>query len=230
MLIMSLTGIYLWWPRSAGFWLGLRWRRGPAMSFNLHHLLGFWIALPLAVVSATGIYLGFPQQGRDLLGSIAPMTPQQRGGFGAPLLREPALDIDRARDIALEAVAGARLTAIFVPTQQTGAWRVQLREAGAEGVTTVLVDDRSATARRLTPQAGDSIAQWIRWIHEGSHSGPVWQAVVFLCGILPAIFLVTGLADLASQPEDQGHRTRRFRRAADRRGGVRDCGHWQDIL
>jgi preprotein translocase subunit SecF len=28
---------------------------------------------------------------------------------------------------------------------------------------------------------------------EGSHSGPIWQAVVFLCGILPSIFVATGL-------------------------------------
>ena len=62
MLVLSLSGIYLWWPRNAGFLRGLRWRRGPATSFNLHHLFGFWIAIPLAVVSATGIYLGFPQQ------------------------------------------------------------------------------------------------------------------------------------------------------------------------
>jgi uncharacterized iron-regulated membrane protein len=179
--------------RNAGFWRGLRWRRGPTISFNLHHLLGFWIALPLAVVSATGVYLGFPQQARDLLGSIAPMTPQQRGGFAAPLLIDRWLDIDRARDIAFEAVTGTRLTAIFLPTHQTGAWRIQLRESNAEGVTTVLVDDRRGTARRLTPQSGDRVAQWIRWIHEGSHSGPVWQAVVFACGILPAIFVITGL-------------------------------------
>jgi len=87
MLILSLSGIYLWWPRNLGFRSGLRWRRGPATSFNLHHLFGFWIAIPLAVVSATGVYLGFPQQARELLGSVAPMTAQQRGGgFNAPLM------------------------------------------------------------------------------------------------------------------------------------------------
>jgi uncharacterized iron-regulated membrane protein len=41
--------------------------------------------------------------------------------------------------------------------------------------------------------AGDRAAQWIRWIHEGSHSGPVWQFVVFLTGAFPLIFAVTGV-------------------------------------
>lgn len=193
MLVMSLTGIYLWWPRNAGFRRGLRWRRGPALSFNLHHIFGFWIAIPLAVVALTGIYLGFPQQARDLLASVAPMTPQQRGGFGAPLLGDAQLGIDRARDLALEAVAGGELATIFLPTQQSGAWRVQLREPQTTGVITVMVEDRDGTTRRVIPQSGDRIAQWIRWVHEGSHTGPLWQAIVFLCGILPTVFFVTGL-------------------------------------
>src|ERR1700754_4311126 len=96
MLILAVTGIYLWWPRNAGFLRGVRWSRGPALSLNLHHLFGFWISVPLAVVSATGIYLGFPQQGRDLLSSVAPMTPPQRGGFAAPLMQRTELGVDRA--------------------------------------------------------------------------------------------------------------------------------------
>jgi uncharacterized iron-regulated membrane protein len=192
MLLLSLSGIYLWWPRRFGFFWGLRWRRGPAVSFNLHHLLGFWIALPLAVVSATGIYLGFPQQARELLGSVAPLTPPQRGGFNAPLLASPHIDVDRAVDIAQAGVTGSRATAVFLPTQQANAWRVQLRTAGSESPTTVSVDDRNGTVSRTVPQSGDTIAQWIRWIHEGSHSGVLWQFLVFLCGVMPTVFAITG--------------------------------------
>jgi uncharacterized iron-regulated membrane protein len=84
MLILSLTGIWLWWPRNGAFLPGLRWRRATHTTTNLHHLLGFWISIPLAVVSFTGIYLGFPQTARQVMSSIAPMTPQgPRPGFGA---------------------------------------------------------------------------------------------------------------------------------------------------
>ena len=193
MLILSLTGIYLWWPRNAGFVRGLRWSRGPTLSLNLHHLFGFWISLPLAVVSATGIYLGFPQQGRDLLSSVAPMTPPQRGGFAAPLLQQTELGVDRAVEVATGALPPSRLVAVFMPTQQGGAWRVQLREGQSEGVTTVMVEDRSGSARRVEPLSGDRAALWIRWIHEGSHSGAIWQVLVFVCGILPTLFTVTGV-------------------------------------
>src|SRR5262249_44076178 len=59
MLIMSVTGLWLWWPLGSGFLCGLRWARSRRFTFNLHHLLGFWLSIPLAVV--TGLYLAFPQ-------------------------------------------------------------------------------------------------------------------------------------------------------------------------
>lgn len=193
MLVLSLSGIYLWWPRNGAFMRGLQWRRGPATSFNLHHMAGFWIAIPLAVVSLTGVYLGFPQQSRELLGSVAPMTPQQRGGgFNAPLLASPRLDPDRVAELATANATGVRAAAIFLPAQQAQSWRVQVRNGDSEQLSTVMVDDRSATATTVQQQSGDKIAQWIRWIHEGSHTGPVWQFLVFLCGVLPPAFVVTG--------------------------------------
>jgi uncharacterized iron-regulated membrane protein len=64
--------------------------------------------------------------------------------------------------------------------------------ANSEALTTVLVDDHSGALSQVKPQSGDTIAQWIRWIHEGSHSGVLWQLLVFLCGVLPTVFAVTG--------------------------------------
>jgi hypothetical protein len=97
------------------------WQLASDAYSNLHHMVGFWIAIPLAVVSLTIMSLGFPQQGRDLLSSVAPVTPQQRGGFAALLLPGPRLEIDQVR-------CGTR---------------VQLRHPDASELTTVMVDDRS---------------------------------------------------------------------------------------
>src|SRR3954462_7786139 len=60
LLLLSLSGLWLWWPRGA-FKSGFRWRRTPDTLMNVHHLAGFWIALPLAFVSLTGIGLAFPK-------------------------------------------------------------------------------------------------------------------------------------------------------------------------
>jgi len=193
MLLLSLTGIWLWWPRSGAFLPGLRWRRSAHTTTNLHHLFGFWISIPLAVVSFTGIYLGFPQTARQVMSSIAPMTPQgQRPGFGASA-RDVLLTPDAALDAALKAQPGTRAAVIFLPTANA-MWRVQLRLPASDESVTVMVDDRSgAVERQPDPLAGDRAAQWMRWIHEGSHSGAVWQAIVFLTGVFPLVFAVTGI-------------------------------------
>ena len=70
---------------------------------------------------------------------------------------------------------------------------MQLRDCDNDLIT-VTVDDRSSAVRRLPdPLAGNRAAQWIRWIHDGSRGGPVWQFIVFLTGVFPVIFAVTGL-------------------------------------
>jgi uncharacterized iron-regulated membrane protein len=185
-----LSGIYLWWPRKGGFARGLRYTRSTSTNSNLHHTLGFWISVPLAIVSLTGIYLGFPQQGRDLISSMTPMTP--RAGFGAPA-RQTALTIDEVLAKAVVTEGNARPTAVFAATGQgTPIWRVQLRTASGDNLS-VTVDDRSGAVERQTPLKGDRIAQWIRWVHEGSHLGPVWKTIVFFCGALPPLFAVTGV-------------------------------------
>ena len=224
MLIMSLTGIWLWWPRTGVFLPGLRWRRAGYATTNLHHLIGFWISIPLAVVSLTGIYRGFPQTSRQAMAAIAPMTPLgPRPGFGS-VVRDARLTADAALGAALASESGARPAAIFLPTgggnnaergrarggegareqgtrdqgardQGTGPlWRVQLRQSDSGALATVTVDDRSsAVTRQSDPLAGDRAAQWIHAIHEGSRGGPVWQVLVFLTGICPLIFAVTGI-------------------------------------
>jgi uncharacterized iron-regulated membrane protein len=196
MLILSLTGIWLWWPRGGDFLRGLRWRRSPLFTFNLHNFIGFWISLPLAVVSATGIYLSFPQTAREAMSSIAPMTPQGPRGFGQ-VAQRTALTADQALAMALAAEPNGKPVALFLPVQQRErplTWRTQMSRAGGGDIVTVTTDDRSGQASPAAlPLSGDRAAAWIRWIHEGSHSGPLWAVVVTLTGIFPTIFAVTGV-------------------------------------
>ena len=195
LLVLSLTGIWLWWPRNGGFLRGLRWTRSSRFTFNLHHLLGFWIALPLAAVSFTGIYLAFPQTARSIMSSVATMNPQGPRGFG-DVASNLALTADRALEIARRAEPDAKPLTLFLPAQQRGdgalVWRVQMSRPGGDAVT-VAIDDRSGhAADTIVPQSGDRAAAWMRWVHEGSRGGPVWAVIVFLTGLFPTIFAATG--------------------------------------
>src|SRR3546814_11914898 len=79
MLISCVSGIWLWWP-TVGSWLrGLRWRRHRNFDTNLHHLFGFWIAVPLFILSLTGAWISFPKFFAPLGGA----KMEQRGRPGA---------------------------------------------------------------------------------------------------------------------------------------------------
>lgn len=208
MLILSLSGIYLWWPRRQSFARALGWRTGMRTSANLHHVAGFWISIPLAVLSLTGMYISFPQTARAALGSLAPLTAQAprapgagNGGGGGQrdAAYVPLLSPDAALEAAQAAAPASLIPAtITLPTAgQAPGWRVVL--SGADGIsTTVTVDDASGAARAAPPPAqatpGDLIARWIRWLHVGNAAtGTVWQVVIFIGGLLPALFAVTGM-------------------------------------
>ncbi|CAN5186256.1 PepSY domain-containing protein [soil metagenome] len=192
MLTLSLTGLYLWWPRHGQWSRAFVWRRSPATSSNLHYMTGFWICFPLALISLTGVYLAWPQQGRSVLSSVAPMTEQQRGGP-----RGQVTDKTTRSPSEIFASAAARpnsaVDSISYPNPQTGEWRVRLREDGNAKPVTITINDRSGDVSVVEPLSGDRTASWIRWLHEGSHSGEIWRFVVFLSGIMPAVLGVTGI-------------------------------------
>ncbi|MBX3174211.1 MAG: PepSY domain-containing protein [Gemmatimonadaceae bacterium] len=71
-LALVLSGLYLWWPRR---WTRARlratalpqWHRaGKVRDFNWHNSLGFWFAIPLALVIASGVFISFRWPGQVL--------------------------------------------------------------------------------------------------------------------------------------------------------------------
>ncbi len=207
LLFLSLSGLYLWWPRNGAFAQGLRWRRSPFTTSNLHHLAGFWISIPLAIVSLTGIYLAFPNAAYSFMSSVATMgQPMRHGGFSALPARETNIDADRALAQALALAPGAAPRIVTFPVAprgghdheqkaSAGEWRIQARATGASEATTILVDDRTAIARPgPAPQSGDRAARLIKDLHEARRGGAVWEVLVFLTGVAPLLLFVTGVA------------------------------------
>ena len=87
----------------------------------------------------------------------------------------------------------SQVDAIFYPNPQSGAWRVRLHEDGKAEPVTITINDRSGAVSTIDPLSGDRVASWIRWLHEGSHSGEIWRFVVFVSGIMPALLGITGI-------------------------------------
>lgn len=208
MLLSSLTGLWLWWPTKGGLRSGLRWRRGAAASTSssLHHQAGFWIALPLAVLSLTGAWISFPAFFGKLSG--------EGGGGGRPPAARPLAETGTSVDAALRAALAAapgQPISVALPTDRKPEWIVEVARAGEP--TEVVVADGTSVAEVQAPEP-ESVARLMRRIHDGTGTGPVWQTIIFVGGILPAVLAVTGIVMWA-----RGRRRRTASRA--RRGGGR---------
>jgi uncharacterized iron-regulated membrane protein len=86
-LFLVVSGFYLWWPR-AWRWNAVkavtlfgRGLRGKARDWNWHNVIGFWSAVPLLVIVASGAVISYPWAS-DLVYRAAGETPPARGGGG----------------------------------------------------------------------------------------------------------------------------------------------------
>lgn len=218
MFLSCATGLWLWWPRNGAVLKALRWRRGPSTLFNLHHMIGFWICLPLAVLSLTGVYISFPQTSRAVFGVEQSDGPSrgggdapkgdagkasekrgqggggQGGGRFAPPIDDPRMTVDQAL-AAVTPSADGRVVSISAPTRGKGpAWRVQVQREGQSSPATIQVVDATGEVRSDRGQGGgDPVSRWMRNIHDGGDTGLIWQTVIVLGGVAPVVLSITGL-------------------------------------
>jgi len=191
MLLSSLTGLWLWWPAKGGFRRGFRWRRAPDTSGNLHHQGGFWIALPLAVLSLTGAWISFPAFFASLSGDPAgPSAAERMRRMAAAPLERTLMDADRVVALASVEAAGPLLQLTW-PAGTEAKWKVSFDRPG--GAAEVTVDDRSGKVIPPKPPRPETTARLMRRIHDGTGMGMVWQVVIFVGGIIPAALAVTGI-------------------------------------
>jgi uncharacterized iron-regulated membrane protein len=207
MFVSSATGLWLWWPRHANVLKGLRWRRGASQLFNLHHTVGFWLCLPLAVLSLTGVYISFPQTSHALFGAPPPpgpglgQRPARNDPRFAPPLAAPRLTVDQAMAAALAEAPGAALASVNLPqTGKAPAWRIEVQPPGGAPARTIRVDDASGAVKPAKDRAGDGRerqpderSRWIRRIHDGTDMGPVWRTIITAAGVAPLILALSGL-------------------------------------
>ncbi|MFL0416793.1 PepSY-associated TM helix domain-containing protein [uncultured Sphingomonas sp.] len=190
LMVASLTGLWLWWPVTGRIARGLRWRRQPSLAANLHHMAGFWIALPLFLLALTGAWISFPAFFGALVGE-----PVQRRALAIAQrpVAQPALEIDDVVARGQPFAPSAPLRTIILPTEQQADWTLSY---DTMPLRTVMVADDSGTAapgRAFAAAGGVSFAQWARRLHDGTGMGLAWQALIFAAGLMPTLLAVTGV-------------------------------------
>lgn len=220
-LFLVLSGLWLWWPR--------RWSlaalrstavlqprlRGKARDFNWHHAVGFWSAVPLALVVATAVFISYQWPGRLLdrtLGSPEEKAAAraQRPAAVAPTPASPAV-VPRANETSLDSLlaAAARARADWSSVTMTLAspsdsahtvlvasgntYRPDLR-------TTLVVDAAAPTVVPLAERgfaslsASRKIRAWVRFGHTGEVFGLWGQTLATLVTAAGALLVWTGIA------------------------------------
>ena len=192
MLISCISGIWLWWPTSGRWSRGLRWRRQNSTNANLHHQAGFWVLIPLAMLSFTGVWISFPQ----FFGQFTEASAPRGGGndrarqLRARPLESPALTPDAALAAARPHATGP-LVAVAWPTDQAPEWKVAFAREG--GPAEVKIDDASGEVTAPKAPRPETLARTMRRWHDGTGMGTAWQVIIFIGGIIPALLAVTGI-------------------------------------
>jgi uncharacterized iron-regulated membrane protein len=202
MILMSLSGLYLWWPRRETLARALSVRTRPfrRFLFDLHRAVGGWAFVLLFVVSLSGtMILG--------LISLLPFSGRAGPGFGAltgvSLTRDPTgppAPIDDIiatakshfpdspiRDISYIRLMRAVVVVSFIADKNPNVRA--LNRVFFERHTGRVLMVQDAAQRALIP----TIEQWGLPIHSGEIIGTPGRLLVLISGLVIPVLFVTGL-------------------------------------
>jgi uncharacterized iron-regulated membrane protein len=205
LLLLTLTGIVLWWPRlsASAFWNAITVRHGgnwPRFNFQLHRAAGFYAAPLFLVTSVSGVYFNMPAWVTPVVNAVAPVTPNgkftNRSAAGAP-----GIGADEAVLAVQAQYPQARVSRLSFPAKAGQPFEVRVRQPGewrqGDGATRVSIDSgNGAVLGAIDPlrdRGGNAFFSLMFPLHTGEAFGVVGRIVICIAGLLPLVFFVTGL-------------------------------------
>ena len=185
MCILGLSGLVLWWPKK-GQWKyafkvrstaeGLRFHR------ELHAATGIWIFVIFIAVSFSGVVIAWPQtfgmpNGRGSMPSVEPREGRRLGATEAVIAAQKAVPGLEARSVTIPGAPDQPISVNYLSNDAIAA--------------TAYVDPYRGTVLSVRDPSQSFLA-WMRPVHQGA-LGAIWKFLVFLSGLVPSLFLVTGL-------------------------------------
>jgi len=198
MTLLGLTGLVLWWPRAR------QWRyafvvrpaaQGLRLHRELHGAAGIWGFIVFIVVSFTGAGMVFSDAIRNATGS-SPVAYSQGAGPAIASAPRALVGADAAVIAARKALPHYRVRSIMIPPGRAISVAMS-PETDAPILTLAFVDpDRGEVVGVRDPgrlSGTETFLAWLKPLHTGYGTGPVWQVLVFVSGFLPLIFVTTGV-------------------------------------
>ena len=187
MCLLGLSGLVLWWPKRGQWKYAFKVRRsatGLRFHRELHAATGIWIFIIFMAVSFSGVVIAWPQT----LGLNGPGTGQRMPMVEA--MDGKRLGATEAVIAATTAVPDIKPRSITIPARPDQPISVNYRSHDAVNAA-VLIDPYSGKVL-MVRDTSERFLAWMRPVHDGT-LGFVWRFLVFLSGLVPALFIVTGL-------------------------------------
>ncbi|MBM3788417.1 MAG: PepSY domain-containing protein [Acidobacteria bacterium] len=208
-LIMSISGLIVWWPGlprwrfGFSFLRGARWQR---QNYDWHKLIGFYSSAAVFLIAFTGMYFSFPGLYKSFIQSAAggkiAISPRARTAWNASTVR-----LEEFVQTAMRAQPGAQFVSLSFPkkpgdpvsirTKEVRDWhRIGLNWVYLEPGTGAVICSTRFSDANLASQA----ALLMYPLHFGRFGGR-WGTVTFyavmvayvIAGLAPAVLMVTGL-------------------------------------
>ena len=205
LLLLSLTGLVVWWPGVRTWKRALmvdprrHWRR---INFDLHRAAGFWTVLIVSFWATSGIYFGWPGQIFQLVNWISPVTTARPPAVTVrPETSVADLDLDALIYRALAIDPGTKWRGMAFPYNRRAPLEIFMQRRGGAGrdyQDTVYFDPY--TGRHLATWrygVNQSLGDWLIWSQVPLHFGTAWGLGVKLiwaaAGLVIPLLTVTGL-------------------------------------
>ena len=201
-----ISGLVIWWPGFLRLASRIKLNCHGGMDrffYDLHLLLGFFVLVPLGVVTFTGINLSFPGGAESLVGSKGVIHGHNNDvivqSSGMPESARP-VSVDEAVLLARGPFPKAQVRYVITPDGPKGAYCVAFHQDfetdKRHPLTSVWVDQYSGQIREVRNPVHFS---WLQkfvtsfWsLHSGQGLGPLARFIWFLSGICLSILYITG--------------------------------------
>ena len=216
-LVIVVSGLFLWWPRTwtSAALRNILWFRGglagKTRDFNWHNTVGFWSAIPLAIIVAGGAVISYPWATALVYQAYGEQPPAPAGGLGArgggPGATADGADL--TVNVPLEALVARaegqmpEWKTISIALPSGNAPRIVLTlDAGDGGQpqkrATLILNRRTGAVERWEPYSSQSAGRrartWLRFAHTGEVYGLAGQTVAGLVTAGGAVLVFTGIA------------------------------------
>lgn len=207
-LFLVVSGLYLWFPRVwtwPQFKNVLWFRRGlsqKAKHFNWHNAIGFWSAVPLAIVVAGALPISYPWASNlvyRLAGDTPPAAPARPAQQQAPTYYAHGVDASWAAAVAAVPEWRTITTRLATNEKAPVVITVDAGYAGQPQKRRTLTFDR-ATAAIASDEAFENLSagrrarSWLRFAHTGEFYGLTGQTIAGIASLGGAFLVYTGLS------------------------------------